>query len=150
MKPNDQRLSSSSSASALEPRTLLRILLTVAFSVLGVLLFAQFAGAVATPLVFVLLAGVLALGLNPLVARFEARLHIPRPLGAGLVIAGLALFALVFMALVVPLVVTDATGQRNQGISFVAALYREDLLLRLAHAWQTASDIHVKRPPKFS
>jgi Asp-tRNA(Asn)/Glu-tRNA(Gln) amidotransferase A subunit family amidase len=50
---------------------------------------------------------------------------------------------------VVPLVVTDATGGRNQGISFVAALYREDLLLRLAHAWQSASEVHLKRPPKF-
>jgi Asp-tRNA(Asn)/Glu-tRNA(Gln) amidotransferase A subunit family amidase len=48
---------------------------------------------------------------------------------------------------VVPTVVSDT---RNQGISFVAALYREDLLLRLAHAWQSASDIHLKRPPKFS
>ncbi len=52
--------------------------------------------------------------------------------------------------IVVPLSVTDATGQRNTGISFVGALYREDLLLRMAHAWQAASDAHLKRPPKFS
>jgi Asp-tRNA(Asn)/Glu-tRNA(Gln) amidotransferase A subunit family amidase len=52
--------------------------------------------------------------------------------------------------IVVPLNVTDAPGRRNSGISFVAALYREDLLLRLGHAWQMASDIHLKRPPKFS
>ena len=50
--------------------------------------------------------------------------------------------------IVVPLAVSETT--RNSGISFVAALYREDLLLRLAHAWQSASDIHLKRPPKFS
>ena len=49
--------------------------------------------------------------------------------------------------IVVPTAVGDT---RNQGISFVAALYREDLLLRLAHAWQRASDVHLKRPPKFS
>ena len=48
---------------------------------------------------------------------------------------------------VVPTVVDETA---NQGVSFVAALYREDLVLRLAHAWQTASDIHLKRPPKFS
>ena len=52
--------------------------------------------------------------------------------------------------IVVPTVVTDAANQRNQGVSFVAALYREDLLLRLAHAWQVASDIHLKRPPRFA
>jgi Asp-tRNA(Asn)/Glu-tRNA(Gln) amidotransferase A subunit family amidase len=55
--------------------------------------------------------------------------------------------------IVVPLVVREGSttaDPRNQGLSFVAALYREDLLLRLAHAWQSASDIHLKRPPKFS
>jgi len=55
--------------------------------------------------------------------------------------------------IVVPLVVREGTAlsdPRNQGISFVAALYREDLLLRLAHAWQSASDVHLKRPPKFA
>jgi len=49
--------------------------------------------------------------------------------------------------IVVPTVVNE---NYNQGISFVAALYREDLLLRLAHAWQSVSDIHLKRPPKFA
>lgn len=44
-------------------------------------------------------------------------------------------------------VVPDGT---NASISFVAGLYREDLALRVAHAWQTASDIHLKRPPKFA
>ncbi|HEY8062329.1 MAG TPA: amidase [Gemmatimonadales bacterium] len=55
--------------------------------------------------------------------------------------------------IVVPLVVREGTvlsDPRNQGISFIAALYREDLLLRLAHAWQTVSDVHLKRPPKFA
>ena len=37
-----------------------------------------------------------------------------------------------------------------QAVTFVAALWREDLALRLAHAWQKASDAHQKRPPKFS
>lgn len=55
--------------------------------------------------------------------------------------------------IVVPLVVREGTAPndpRNQGISFVAALYREDLLLRLAHAWQSVSAVHLKRPPKFA
>ena len=53
----------------------------------------------------------------------------------------------------VPLLVREGAAlsdPRNQGVSFIAALYREDLLLRLAHAWQTASDVHLKRPPKFA
>jgi Asp-tRNA(Asn)/Glu-tRNA(Gln) amidotransferase A subunit family amidase len=49
--------------------------------------------------------------------------------------------------IVVPIAVNERS---NQGISFVAALYREDLLLRLAHAWQSVSDIHQQRPPKFA
>ncbi len=49
--------------------------------------------------------------------------------------------------IVVPTVHSET---RNQGVSFVAALYREDLLLRLAHAWQTASKVHLERPPKFA
>ncbi|HEY4321601.1 MAG TPA: amidase [Gemmatimonadales bacterium] len=48
----------------------------------------------------------------------------------------------------VPVSVSD-TGTW-QSVSFIAALYREDLALRLAHAWQMASDAHTKRPPKFS
>jgi Asp-tRNA(Asn)/Glu-tRNA(Gln) amidotransferase A subunit family amidase len=49
---------------------------------------------------------------------------------------------------VVPTSVSETAN--NLAISFVAALYREDLALRLAHAWQTASDVHLKRPPRFS
>ncbi|MES2306687.1 MAG: amidase [Gemmatimonadota bacterium] len=41
------------------------------------------------------------------------------------------------------------TGQ-PRAVTFVAGLWREDLALRLAHAWQVASDVHTKRPPKFS
>ena len=105
----------SSTQNTLEPRALLRVLLTVVFSVFGILLVAQFASAVAAPLVFVLLAAVLALALNPLVARLEAHLHIPRPMGAGLVMAGLTLFILIFAALIVPLIVT-------QGIRFAQGI----------------------------
>jgi predicted PurR-regulated permease PerM len=105
MSPSDRQIAPK--REALQPGALLRVLLTVAFSVMGILLVAQFAGAVAAPLVFVLLAAVLALGLNPLVARLEGHLGVPRPLGAGLVVGGLVLFALAFAALVVPLVVSE-------------------------------------------
>lgn len=113
MSPADRR--ASPTRGALEPGSLLRVLLTVAFSVMGLLLIAQFAGAVAAPLVFVLLAVVLALGLNPLVARIEARLRVPRPVGAGLVVGTLVLLALAFAALIVPLIV-------SQGVRFAQGL----------------------------
>lgn len=48
----------------------------------------------------------------------------------------------------VPVSVND-NGQW-QSVSFIAALYREDLALRLAHAWQEASKVNLQRPPKFS
>lgn len=52
-----------------------------------------------------------------------------------------------------PTVVVPA-GFTDQGqpraVTFVAALWREDLALRLAHAWQQASTFHRRRPPSFS
>ena len=125
MKPDNRH--APSTQSVLEPRVLLRVLLTAAFSILGALLFAQFAGLVAAPLVFVLLAAVLALGLNPLVARLEAHLHIPRPIVAGLVMGGLVLFSLVFAALVVPLIVTQAI-RFAQGLPEMLATLQTNLL----------------------
>ncbi len=113
MSPFDPRVASENTV--LRPGTLLRVLLTVAFSVMGVLLIAQFAGAVTAPLVFVLLASVLALGLNPLVVRLETRLRVPRAVGAGMVIGGLVLLAFAFTALVVPLIV-------SQGVRFAGGV----------------------------
>lgn len=49
---------------------------------------------------------------------------------------------------VVPSSFTEAGQPR--AITFVGALWREDLALRVAHAWQSASDVHLRRPPKFS
>jgi Asp-tRNA(Asn)/Glu-tRNA(Gln) amidotransferase A subunit family amidase len=49
---------------------------------------------------------------------------------------------------VVPTGFSDAGLPR--AVTFVAALWREDLALRLAHAWQMASDVHQQRPPRFS
>lgn len=42
----------------------------------------------------------------------------------------------------------NESGQ-PRAVTFVAALWREDLALRVAHAWQMASDVHLRRPPKF-
>ncbi|MEP6591182.1 MAG: amidase [Gemmatimonadota bacterium] len=42
-----------------------------------------------------------------------------------------------------------ASGQ-PRAVTFVAALWREDLALRVAHAWQAASDVQTRRPPGFS
>jgi Asp-tRNA(Asn)/Glu-tRNA(Gln) amidotransferase A subunit family amidase len=47
----------------------------------------------------------------------------------------------------VPVSVSDAGAW--QAVSFIGALWREDAVLRLAHAWQQASDANQKRPPKF-
>lgn len=105
MNPQDRRITPE--RDVFQPMVLLRVLLMVALAVLGLLLVAQLAGAVAAPLVFVLLAAVLALGLNPLVARLEGRFGVPRSVGAGLVVGGLVLFALAFVALVVPLIVSE-------------------------------------------
>lgn len=38
----------------------------------------------------------------------------------------------------------------QQGVAVVGALWREDLVLRVAHAWQLASQVHRRRPPAFS
>jgi Asp-tRNA(Asn)/Glu-tRNA(Gln) amidotransferase A subunit family amidase len=51
-------------------------------------------------------------------------------------------------AVTVPIGGPDAGPQ--QGIAVVGALWREDLALRVAHAWQVASQVHRRRPPAFS
>ncbi|WP_027891642.1 AI-2E family transporter [Calidithermus chliarophilus] len=93
----------------LEARALQRVLFNAILLVFGLLLVIEFAGAVLTPLVFILLAVVLVMGLNPLVARLEARFRVPRRLGALLVVLGLlALFA-GLVAVLVPLLMAQGT-----------------------------------------
>lgn len=89
-------------------KSLLRVLLLVAAFVLGMLLLARLAGAVTTPLIFILLAIVLVMGLNPWVARMESRWRIPRKLGALLIVAGLLVLIVGFIAIVIPLFVVQA------------------------------------------
>lgn len=38
----------------------------------------------------------------------------------------------------------------QDGLAIIGALWREDLALRVAHAWQVASQVHRRRPPAFS
>lgn len=93
----------------LEARALQRVLFNAILLVFGLLLVIEFAGAVLTPLVFILLAVVLVMGLNPLVARLEARFRVPRRLGALLLVLGLlALFA-GLVAVLVPLLMAQGT-----------------------------------------
>lgn len=96
-------------------KALLRVLLCVVAVVFGLLLLAEFAGAVATPLVFILLATVLVMGLNPLVVWLEARFGLPRQVGAPLVVLGLLFFLLGFIAVAIPLFVA-------QGVKFAQTL----------------------------
>jgi Asp-tRNA(Asn)/Glu-tRNA(Gln) amidotransferase A subunit family amidase len=51
-------------------------------------------------------------------------------------------------AVTVPIGGPEAGPQR--GVAIVGALWREDLALRVAHAWQMASQVHRRRPPAFS
>ncbi|HET9065446.1 MAG TPA: amidase [Gemmatimonadales bacterium] len=37
----------------------------------------------------------------------------------------------------------------QQGLTIIGALWREDLCLRMAHAWQMLSNVHRRRPPAF-
>jgi Asp-tRNA(Asn)/Glu-tRNA(Gln) amidotransferase A subunit family amidase len=63
----------------------------------------------------------------------------------------------------VSLVLTNLTGHpavtvpvggpvdgAQHGLAMIGALWREDLVLRVAHAWQLASAVHRRRPPAFS
>ncbi|GEM88420.1 AI-2E family transporter [Meiothermus granaticius] len=86
-----------------------RVLFNTVFLVFGLLFLARVASAVVEPLVFILLAGVLTMGLNPLVALLENRLHLPRRMGAVVVVLGILVAFLGFIAIVLPLFV--AQGQ---------------------------------------
>ncbi len=44
--------------------------------------------------------------------------------------------------------VEDYPDRRNpQSITFTGALYNDSAMLRLAHAYQEATDFHTRRPP---
>ncbi|RIH88190.1 sporulation integral membrane protein YtvI [Calidithermus terrae] len=93
----------------LEARALQRVLFNAILLVFGLLLVIEFAGAVLTPLVFILLAVVLVMGLNPLVARLEARFRVPRRLGALLLVLGLLALFGGLVAVLVPLLMAQGT-----------------------------------------
>ncbi|NNE70364.1 MAG: amidase, partial [Rhodothermales bacterium] len=40
-----------------------------------------------------------------------------------------------------------AERRRPDAINFIGGLYQDDLTLALAHAYQSATDFHLQRPP---
>ena len=38
---------------------------------------------------------------------------------------------------------------RPGGVRFLGALYRDDLVLRVAHAYQSSTEFHKAKPPQF-
>ncbi|HWG84184.1 MAG TPA: AI-2E family transporter [Deinococcales bacterium] len=87
---------------------LLRTLIYASLFVLALLLLGHLAGAVAAPLVFIVLAGVLAMGLNPLVVRLETTLKVPRSLAASIVMLAILGGLVLLLWLVVPMIVAQA------------------------------------------
>ncbi|MBF6595579.1 MAG: hypothetical protein IVW51_14205 [Thermaceae bacterium] len=71
--------------------------------VFGSLFLARVASVVIEPLIFILLAGVLTMGLNPLVAMLESRFRLSRRIGAPIVVLGILLIFVGFIAIVFPL-----------------------------------------------
>lgn len=90
-------------------RSLLRVSAIVIAAVFALLTLGHFIGAVATPLVFILFALILVMGLNPLVVRLETQLKLPRKAAAPLVVLGILAFLIGFVAVVVPMFVSQAT-----------------------------------------
>jgi putative permease len=91
----------------LDQRGLVRALLTVTGVVTGVLLLWQVMRSVTAPLLLVLLALVLTMALNPLVARLKAHLRVPRTIGAVLVVSILGISIIGFSLLVGPKLISE-------------------------------------------
>jgi putative permease len=91
----------------LDQRGLVRALLTVTGVVTGVLLLWQVMRSVTAPLLLVLLALVLTMALNPLVARLKAHLRLPRTIGAVLVVSVLGISIIGFSLLVGPKLISE-------------------------------------------
>ena len=91
----------------LDQRGLVRALLTVTGVVTGVLLLWQVMRSVTAPLLLVLLALVLTMALNPLVARLKAHLGLPRAIGAVLVVCVLFVSVIGFSLLVGPKLISQ-------------------------------------------
>ena len=98
----------------LDQRGLVRALLTVTGVVTGVLLLWQVMRSVTAPMLLVLLALILTMALNPLVARLKAHLRLPRTIGAILVVCVLLISIIGFSLLVGPKLISEgATFGKN-------------------------------------
>lgn len=99
----------------LDLKALQRVAITTVILVFGLLLLGRLLGAVAAPLILILLAVVLMMGLNPLVVGLETRFKLPRKVGAVLVVLGLLALIGGFVAVIIPLFVA-------QGMKFADTL----------------------------
>lgn len=93
---------------ALPAGRLARALVSAALVVLGLLFAARVANSVFAPLVFVALAGILAMALNGVVVRLQAGLRLPRPAAAALVVLVLVAAVTWLAWLLVPMVLSQA------------------------------------------
>ena len=91
----------------LDLKGLQRVLFNTVLLVFGLLFLARIASVVVEPLIFILLAGVLTMGLNPLVALLESRFHLSRRFGAVVVVFGILLLFIGFIAIVLPLFIAQ-------------------------------------------
>jgi putative permease len=87
---------------------LLRTLIFASLFVLALLVLGRIAGAVLAPLLFITLAGILAMGLNPLVVRIESRLRLPRSLAATIVVVTILFVLIALLWMVVPMIIAQA------------------------------------------
>ena len=99
----------------LDIKTLKQVAITTVFLVFGLMILGRLAGAIATPLIFILLSVVLMMGLNPLVVGLETHFKLPRRFGAVLVVLGLLALMAGFIAVAIPLFVA-------QGMKFAETL----------------------------
>lgn len=92
---------------ALDARSLQQVLFNTVLLVFVLVFLSRVAGEVAGALIFILLAAVMAMGLNPIVVVLESRSRIPRKFGAPIVVIGILLIVVGFMAVVLPLFVAQ-------------------------------------------
>jgi predicted PurR-regulated permease PerM len=97
----------SATSPALDIKALQRVLFNTVLLVFGLLFLARVASVIVEPLIFILLAGVLTMGLNPLVALLESRFHLSRRIGAVVVVFGILLLFIGFIAIVLPLFIAQ-------------------------------------------
>lgn len=122
----------------LDLKALQRVAITTVILVFGLLLLGRLLGAVAAPLILILLAIVLMMGLNPLVVALETRFRVPRRVGAVLVVLGLLALIGGFVAIIIPLFVA-------QGMKFADTL--PEVVQNLQHNLKVLAQRHPLLAP---